>query len=79
MSACVSIREDWITAVAASAIVGVCHVTFPKVALAGKVRRKILPGCKAKYSREDVEAIAASAIVTVGRQNRGVTRRKANP
>lgn len=53
---------DWITAAVAAKMLGINHVTFPKVAASGEIRVKRLPGLQPRYCLADVERLAASCV-----------------
>jgi predicted site-specific integrase-resolvase len=79
MSAKAAIRDDWMTAKAASTLLGISNVTLPIVAKAGRVRRKLLPGMKPKYSRTDVERIARECVEKVSPRSRDARREAVSP
>jgi hypothetical protein len=54
--------KDWISAKAASILLGISAFSVPKVAKIGGIRRKILPGLRPRYSRADVERVASESI-----------------
>jgi hypothetical protein len=54
--------KEYIRRTTAGHILGVDHRTVEAIAIAGNVRRKLLPGQAPKYHRGDIERIAKESI-----------------
>jgi hypothetical protein len=53
----------WISARAVARTLGISIHAVPRVAAANGIRRKVVPGTWTRFNKEDVDRVAAAAIV----------------